>query len=41
MIASIAESETTTRILGHLSLRTEPYGFEPARPPQQAELDRS
>ena len=31
--------ETIRRILAHLGSRTEPYGFEPARSPPQAELD--
>ncbi len=38
MISSITEPETVRRILAHLGLRTEPYGFEPARPVPQAEL---
>ena len=41
MISSITEPETIRRILAHLDLRTEPYAFEPARPPPQAELDWS
>ncbi len=39
MISSITEAVTIRRVLTHLGLRTEPYGFAPVRPPPQAELD--
>lgn len=38
MISAITEAATIRRILLHLGLRTEPYSFEPARSPPQAEL---
>ena len=39
MISTITDPATIRRILGHFGLRTEPYAFDPARPPPQAKLD--